>query len=473
MKDRYTDKAIKNYSTPATSPPTPSRGSDVMVTRSGTAVSRNARPLAPKSNRVEKSSARKKKDRKTPKKMIEIDRAISEITKDSVIEVCDIEAWVHRPLEVRQAEIEAGKQPGKIKRPMNAFMLYRKAYQNRAKDHWKHHNHQIISQVCGDSWNLESELIRNQFNEWAKIERDNHQRAHPGYKFTPAKPNKPAGRGSREREFGEDDSDLEDFDWNGARNRNRKLMGDPDADYQPPRSMAYGAAPSTYGLMNNLRGQMGLPQHHQSHFDYANPGKPMQMPYDQHTLRGQYYEATTQMHAAHSQLQGGVDELMMRKASIPSMASSSSLNYQQQQQQHQHHPMYYSQMKQYTAQHLLPHQNPHNQNPHNQHHSNPQARHLEQHIDPVLHESAGSGSALFEAGFGNQMFVDGGLSMHQNWHTAPLGAGAVGDQPPYTGAFEGLDETLLQDQQHNQLLSGNANDWQVVAPDSSWDETQP
>ncbi len=170
--------------------------------------------------------------------MIEIERPISEITKDSAVEVCDIEAWVHRPLEVRQAEIESGKQPGKIKRPMNAFMLYRKAYQNRAKDHWKHHNHQIISQVCGDSWNLEPDSIRNKFNEWAKIERDNHQRAHPGYKFTPAKPSKPNGRGSKDRELGEDDSDLEDFDWNGTRNRPRKLLSDADGEYQPPRSLA-------------------------------------------------------------------------------------------------------------------------------------------------------------------------------------------------------------------------------------------
>ncbi|KAK3933474.1 high mobility group box domain-containing protein, partial [Diplogelasinospora grovesii] len=99
----------------------------------------------------------------------------------------DIEAWIHRPIEVRRAEIGTGKQPGKIKRPLNAFMLYRKAYQNRAKDLWKHRSHQIISQMCGKSWNLESESIRNQFNAWAKIEREKHQEAHPSYKFTPTR----------------------------------------------------------------------------------------------------------------------------------------------------------------------------------------------------------------------------------------------------------------------------------------------
>ncbi|KAK3933959.1 high mobility group box domain-containing protein, partial [Diplogelasinospora grovesii] len=100
----------------------------------------------------------------------------------------DIEAWIHRPIEVRRAEIGTEKQQGKIKRPLNGFMLYRKAYQNRVKALWKHPSQPIISQVCGKSWNLEPELIRGRFNAWAKIERDNHEKAHPGYKFTPAKP---------------------------------------------------------------------------------------------------------------------------------------------------------------------------------------------------------------------------------------------------------------------------------------------
>jgi hypothetical protein len=75
----------------------------------------------------------------------------------------------------------SGKVPGKVKRPMNAFMLYRKAYQNLAKEYCPHNK--VVSQVCGVSWQLEPNHVRAQFADWANIERANHHKAHPSYKF--------------------------------------------------------------------------------------------------------------------------------------------------------------------------------------------------------------------------------------------------------------------------------------------------
>jgi hypothetical protein len=44
-------------------------------------------------------------------------------------------------------------------------MLYRKAYQHRAKEYGVMTNHQVVSQLCGDSWPLELEDVKKQFME--------------------------------------------------------------------------------------------------------------------------------------------------------------------------------------------------------------------------------------------------------------------------------------------------------------------
>ena len=112
---------------------------------------------------------------------------MSELTKDSDVPVKDIEAWVTRPSAERVEE--SIKRKGHIARPMNSFMLYRSAYAERTKDWCKQNNHQVVSSVAGESWPLESDELREQFNDWAKLERDNHAIAFPNYKFSPSKAN--------------------------------------------------------------------------------------------------------------------------------------------------------------------------------------------------------------------------------------------------------------------------------------------
>lgn len=133
-----------------------------------------------------------------------------------------------RSTEERLKEVKEGKKPDKIKRPMNAFMLYRKAYQNTAKVLFAKNNHQVISQVCGQSWEIENAQIKAQFHDWAQVERDNHQKAFPEYKFSPSKPDpsKVIKRRSSTN-LNSDESDLENRPWeNTSPKRARKYDHD-------------------------------------------------------------------------------------------------------------------------------------------------------------------------------------------------------------------------------------------------------
>src|SRR6185295_1153390 len=122
------------YSTPATSPPTPSRNSDGITTRSGTVILKTgtSKTLGPKSAGVQKATTKKErakpakeeKEEKEKEKQTDnvrqLDGPISVITKDSQIPICDIETYVNRTVEERHRETEnCVKTPGRIKRPMN------------------------------------------------------------------------------------------------------------------------------------------------------------------------------------------------------------------------------------------------------------------------------------------------------------------------------------------------------------------
>jgi hypothetical protein len=141
------------------------------------------------------------------------------------IPVRDMEAWVNRPPETRQKEAE--KRNGYITRPMNSFMLYRSAYAERTKQWCLQNNHQVVSSVSGESWPMEPQDIRNMYNEYARIERMNHQRAHPDYKFSPSKPGG-AGRKRKGIFSDEDGSELSDLE-------------DPDAEWVLPSKQRGGS----------------------------------------------------------------------------------------------------------------------------------------------------------------------------------------------------------------------------------------
>lgn len=181
---------------------------------------------SPQASTTRNSASPRRKPRKNdkPKKKIpNLTQGLSILTSNMVdVPVRDMEAWVNRPLETRQKEAE--QKRGNIARPMNSFMLYRSAYADRAKAWCEQTNHQIVSSVAGASWNLESETVHKFYDDLSKIERANHQLAHPNYKFSPAKPG-----ASKKRKTEEEGLSDADADW-AATHRIKKRIG-RDASY--------------------------------------------------------------------------------------------------------------------------------------------------------------------------------------------------------------------------------------------------
>lgn len=163
---------------------------------------------APKASPAKSRVSRPPKVHRRAKKMRERSKAkvhapLSESTRHLThIPIRDMESWVYRPIEDRMREVE--RRNGRVARPMNSFMLYRSAYAERAKELNSQNNHQVVSETAGDSWKLESRQIREKYEILASIEKKNHLKAHPGYKFSPSKKDK-----QPDEERSEPDADIE------------------------------------------------------------------------------------------------------------------------------------------------------------------------------------------------------------------------------------------------------------------------
>jgi hypothetical protein len=244
-----------------TASPSVSVGSDIGVkTRSGRRVGRGDSVTQPQLEH--KPSAAKPRSPKPTKKKSAKDRAkdlslkepISVFTKDIDVPIKDMEAWVHRSTEVRMKEVEDGN--GKIPRPMNSFMLYRSAYADRLKAWGQHNNHQEVSKFAGASWQIEPEELKDRYKDLAKVERENHQRAHPDYKFSPSKAGTIRKRGSPDDESEEDDGpndyDDPDAEWapGGRRTRNKRqrIAVESHANTISPYDAGIGLHPGHWSL---------------------------------------------------------------------------------------------------------------------------------------------------------------------------------------------------------------------------------
>ncbi|CAD6503826.1 BgTH12-05571 [Blumeria graminis f. sp. triticale] len=154
-------------------------------------------------------------------------------------------------------------------RPMNSFMLYRKAYQNRAKGWCSQNNHQVVSQVCGTSWLFEPSAVKDKFNEWARIERINHQIAHPEYKFSPnksvtAKPSKQGlsfeSSGSISGDIGYDDRAFQCY--TEQYHNNPKFTENNQISFASPSSESvYQHLPREQGADFNCQNDFGFSCH--------------------------------------------------------------------------------------------------------------------------------------------------------------------------------------------------------------------
>ncbi|PWW77049.1 hypothetical protein C7212DRAFT_279020 [Tuber magnatum] len=277
---------------------------------------------AKRPTRKRKPSTEKSEKPKVPK----LTMPLSELTVNyEHIPVKDMESWVRRSGETRKQEVE--KRGGYVTRPMNSFMLYRSAYADRTKFWCLQNNHQVVSSVSGESWPLEPLVIRDKYNELAKIERINHQSAHPGYKFCPSKTQngkkKKEAKGPEESEA----SELEGFP-------------DDDDDYVGSVGGARGAKKTTRGGKKSPKGSsqnrgtpisgfIGLCYDHteggaqRSSFTHNNPGKtpPMCMANADMNLSGQYYQTTVRPSPAinipSSMHQSVIEDVTIRKTQAP------------------------------------------------------------------------------------------------------------------------------------------------------------
>ena len=152
----------------------------------------------------------RKGDKRKLKPAPSIDQALSKIAHEMpAISIIDVTTFATRSVEVRQKE---KAKNGKVKRPLNAFMLYRKAYQDVAKTQCTRNNHQQVSTICGSSWNnWEPPSIITQFRDLAKIEKEMHEAAFPEYKYDPVQAKKPGdgiSRNSKTCGLGEGESNC-------------------------------------------------------------------------------------------------------------------------------------------------------------------------------------------------------------------------------------------------------------------------
>ncbi|KAF1968604.1 hypothetical protein BU23DRAFT_479709 [Bimuria novae-zelandiae CBS 107.79] len=279
----------------------------VRRTRSGRSVVPSSSPL--EEERPKPKNASKSKKAKTGKsekpKTPKLTAPLSILTKDmSAIPVRNMEEWVNRPADVRKKEVE--KRNGYVTRPMNSFMLYRSAYAERTKQWCLQNNHQVVSSVSGESWPMEPPEVREMYNEYAKIERINHQNAHPTYKFSPSKAAAPARK--RKGEYSEEEpSDLDDAEWNPGSGRSRSR-----ASKRTGSGMGYPMHGMSPEFFDQRFGPNG-PAVNRSSWEMPNDGHSMHMamedPYNQH------YQ--TAVHPGMGMHLGMVDDMRLRRVDTP------------------------------------------------------------------------------------------------------------------------------------------------------------
>ncbi|KAH7343134.1 hypothetical protein BKA66DRAFT_434507 [Pyrenochaeta sp. MPI-SDFR-AT-0127] len=297
-------------------PPTPRSSIDDDSTRRTT---RSGRPVAPSSSprrraeespqpkptpRARKTKAGKSEKPKTPKLTAPLSILTSELHH---IPVKNMEEWVNRSADTRRGEVE--KRNGYITRPMNSFMLYRSAYADRAKAWCLQNNHQVVSSVAGESWPLEPPEIRDLYNEYAKIERINHQNAHPAYKFSPSKTAAPIRKRKGEWSDNEEPSDLDDEEWAPGSGRSRTRQA-----RRLDRSLSF----PTNGMSTDYFNRSMRPNSNawnRASWETANEGRPMPMPVEHNDMYNQYYQ--TASYANMNSNSNFADNLRMRRVGPP------------------------------------------------------------------------------------------------------------------------------------------------------------
>ena len=229
------------------------------------------------------------------------------------IPIKDTDAWVNRSVEDRREE---AKKDDFVKRPSNSFILYRSAYADRARAWEKSPNHQKISSLAGESWAMEPPEIRKQFDAWAKVERENHAKAFPDYKFQPqtgkATQRKRKGRsGDSDDDLSDNDSDLAYLPNGAGRSLKPKKA---KRNYRETSYMPNGLPLDEYDPTGFDAGDLF---HNPSSYQTQNPGKPLPTALNQQALHNQYYQMTSHPNSRMAHL-GHVEDVFVQPIDTPS-----------------------------------------------------------------------------------------------------------------------------------------------------------
>ena len=214
-----------------------------------------------KSRKARKAAKKEKSD--VCKDVRPLAGPISELSKDSKVPKEDIAKLVCRPAEERELEVKKNK--GHWKRPMNSFMLYRKAYWKRVQELDGTNNHQKISCLVKESWKMEPKEVKAEYAEYSRMDKAGLMAANPGYKFKPkTNPGKKRkGDDMDSEDEGQSDSDL-------MHKQARITMSPP----------VYPGTTADYGWGDG---------HQRSAYQTANPGRPLPAPMDDGRSRAAFY----------------------------------------------------------------------------------------------------------------------------------------------------------------------------------------
>lgn len=166
---------------------------------------------------------------------------------------------------------------------------------------------------------MEPPEVREMYNEFAKIERINHQNAHPTYKFSPSKASSSARK--RKGAYSDDDdgdepSDLDDPDaeWGVGQRKSRAR--------QSKRAGKEAGYSVNSSLQRNLYGQgfgpnLGI---NKSSWEATNEGKPLPVAIGHADLYPhQYYQTTLYQNSSVP----GIEDIRMTKMGAPGILYSS------------------------------------------------------------------------------------------------------------------------------------------------------
>ena len=106
---------------------------------------------------------------------------LSELFLD--IPLVDVESHIRRSKELREQEWMIRRNSSRVSRPLNVFLLYRKAVSARARKYAGISGHQNIAKVTAASWKKEPDRVRILFNRYAELEKKYHEKAFSDYQF--------------------------------------------------------------------------------------------------------------------------------------------------------------------------------------------------------------------------------------------------------------------------------------------------